>query len=114
SPSASMPRPSVARFAERPKESALRSTLQELVKNKAVACGEIWSAASQDELPVSEEERLRGGDRRIDACRMVETLRPHDAEEVASAVLSQFPAATIATYRLLCEIKPIDPQGTRS
>ena len=95
-----------ARFAERPKEAALRSTLQELVKNKAVACGEIWSAASQDELVVSEEERLRGGDRRIDACLMIETLRAHGAEQLASAAVSQFPAVTIATYRLLCEIKP--------
>ena len=98
-----------ARFAERPKEPALRSALQELVKDKAVACGEIWFAASQDELPVSEEERLRGGDRRIDACLMIETLRAHDAEQVACVLSSQFPAATIATYRLLCERKPIDP-----
>lgn len=100
-----------ARFGERPKEPALRSALQELVKDKTVARGEIWSAASQDELPVSEEERLRGGDRRIDACLLIETLRAHDAEQVAGALSSEFPA-TIATYRLLCEIKPTNHQFT--
>ena len=78
--------------------------LQELVKDKAVACGEIWSAASQDELPLSEEERLRGGDRRITACLMVETLRAHDGERLASALSRQFPTAAIGIYRLLCEI----------
>jgi hypothetical protein len=95
-----------ARFTERPNEAVLKSVLKELIKNKAVACGEVWSAVSQDELPLSEEERLRGGDRRIDACLVIETLRARDAEQVASALSSQFSTAAIAIYRLLCEITP--------
>src|SRR4051794_25379564 len=60
------------RFGERPDESALRATLERLMRDKAVACGEIWMAASPREFPVSEEERLRGGDRKIEACLLVE------------------------------------------
>jgi hypothetical protein len=93
-----------ARFAERPDEGALKVMLREFVKDKAVACGEVWSAASQDELPLSEEERLRGGDHRIEACLIMEALRAHDAERIASVLLSQFPTASIGVYRLLCEI----------
>jgi hypothetical protein len=95
-----------ARFAERPDEAALKALLREFVQDKRVACGEVWSAVSDDELPLSEEERLRGGDRRIEACLIIETLRAHDAERIAGALLRQFPTASIAVYRLLCEISP--------
>jgi hypothetical protein len=57
-----------------------------------------------DQLPPSEEERLRGGDRRIEACLMVETLRGQEAERLAEALSVQFPAARIGVYRLLCDI----------
>jgi hypothetical protein len=80
-----------ARFVERPNEAALKSLLQQFVKDKAVACEEIWAAARQDELPLSEEERLRGGDRRIEACLVIDTLRAQDADRVASALFNQFP-----------------------
>src|SRR4051812_48493963 len=56
------------RFSERPDEGALKAEIETLMRDKAVACGEIWSAASPKEFPVSEEERLRGGDRKIEAC----------------------------------------------
>src|SRR5262245_46173690 len=93
-----------ARFSERPDENALKSTLESLLRDSAVACGEIWSAAGMGQRPLTEEERLRGGDRRIEACLMVETLRPQEAERVAGALSAQFPVATIGVYRLLCEI----------
>ena len=92
------------RFSERPDEQALKSTLESLLQDSAVARGEIWSAAHMDQLPLSEEERLRGGDRRIEACLMVETLRGQEAERIARALSVQFPAAAIGVYRLLCEI----------
>jgi hypothetical protein len=93
-----------ARFSEHPDENALRSTLESLSQDRAVACGEIWSAASTGQRAPSEEERLRGGDRRIEACLMVETLRGEEAERIAGALASRFPAAAIGVYRLLCEI----------
>jgi hypothetical protein len=94
----------VARFSERPDENALKATLENLLQDKSIACGEIWSAAGVPRLPLSEEERLRGGDRRLQACLMVDTLRLQDAERVAGTLSSQFPAAAIGVYRLLCEI----------
>jgi hypothetical protein len=93
------------RFNERPAETALKATIETLMQNKAVACGEIWRAASPIAFPVSEEERLRGGDRKIEACLLVETLRVPDAEWVSAALMREFPNAEIGVYRLLCEIR---------
>ena len=95
-----------ARFGERPDPNALKATVERLMKDKAMACGEVWSAVSASEFPVSEEERLRGGDRKIETCLFVETLRVAEAETTAAALSGQFPSATIGVYRLLCEIRP--------
>jgi hypothetical protein len=57
-------------------------------------------------IPVSEEERLRGGDGKIEACLLVETLRVAEAEKVAGTLSGQFPSATVGVYGLLCEIRP--------
>jgi hypothetical protein len=93
------------RYNERPDEGALKSTIEELMADKAVACGEIWSAAGAREFPVSEEERLRGGDRKIEACLLIETLRVPDAERIAALLSSAYPRGEIGVYRLLCEIR---------
>jgi hypothetical protein len=92
------------RFDERPDEHALKTTIGTLMQDKAVASGEIWSAVSAREFPVSEEERLRGGDRKIEACLLIETLRVLDAERIAASLASAFPRSEIGVYRLLCEI----------
>jgi len=93
------------RFAERQDEAALKATIEQLMQDKAVACGEIWTAASPSEFPVSEEEHLRGGDRKIATCLLVETLRVAAAEGIARALPAQFPQAAMGVYRLLCEIR---------
>ena len=93
------------RFGERPDERGLKTTLETLMQDKAVACGEIWLAAESRQFPVSEEERLRGGDRKIEACLLVETLRVSDAETIAAALADRFPQAAVGLYRLLCEIR---------
>ncbi len=75
------------------------------MQDAAVACCEIWSAAALHQFPVSAEERLRGGDRKIEACLLVETLRVPQAE--ASRPRSRPAAqAAVGVYRLLCEIRP--------
>jgi hypothetical protein len=94
------------RFGERQDRAALAAAIDGLMLNKAVACGEIWSAVSPGEFPVSEEERLRGGDRKIETCLLVETLRATDAEVVAQTLGTRFPSAMAGVYRLLCEIGP--------
>ena len=58
------------------------------------------------EFPVSAEERLRGGDRKLDTCLLVETLRVSDAEKIARALANDFYGANIGVYRFLCEIAP--------
>jgi hypothetical protein len=94
------------RFGERPDEAVLKVVIETLMHDRAVACGEIWRAADPREFPVSEEERLRGGDRKIEACLLVETLRVQDAQTVAAALVQEFPRAEMGVYRLLCEIRP--------
>ena len=97
------------RFTRPPALSVLQDTAKELAADKAVACAEIWQARSAAEFPVSEEERVRGGDARIEACLMVETLRLADAETIAAALANRFqesaPASAVGIYRLLCEIR---------
>jgi hypothetical protein len=95
-----------ARFGTRPDEGELRRVIETLLRDKAVACGEIWTAATPREFPVSEEERLRGGDNKIETCLIVDTLRVADAEGIAADWAGQFPAAAVGVYRLLCEIRP--------
>jgi len=94
------------RFSERPDEAALKAVLEALIRDKAVACGEIWRAVDPLEFPISTEERLRGGDRKIEACLLVEALRVSDAERIAAALARDFQETTIGVYRLLCEIAP--------
>lgn len=93
------------RFRERPDETALKATLDNLIQDKAVARGEVWSAVTGGRLPLSEEERLRGGDSRIEGCLLVETLRVSDAERIAAALSTRFPGSALGIYRLLCEIR---------
>ncbi len=102
------------RFSERPDESVVKAAVETLMQDRAVACGEIWSAVSAREFPVSEEERLRGGDRKIEACLVIETLRVADAERIAATLSDTFARSEIGVYRLLCEIRADAPgPGTR-
>jgi hypothetical protein len=93
------------RFGERPDEAAVHAEIDRLIRNPAVACGEIWLAADRREFPISTEERLRGGDRKMAGCLIVETLRLDDAEQIATALATVFPHTEIGIYRLLCDIR---------
>jgi hypothetical protein len=90
------------RFPARP--DGIEAALEALSRDKAVACAEFWSAVDRAAVPVSEEERLRGGDQKIGACALVETLRVEDAGRIAAVLTAQFPSATAGVYRLLCQI----------
>ena len=93
------------RFSQRPDEQALKSIIERLVQDKAVANGEIWSAVSALEFPISEEERLRGGDRKIETCLVINTLRVQDAERITPFVSEAFSQSEIGVYRFLCELR---------
>src|SRR6185312_7017467 len=93
-----------ARFNESIDGVALTAQLETLVQDEAVASGEIWSALDPAGMPVSMEEKLRGGDRKIRGCLMVDTLRQGDAENLGARLAAQFPKADVGVFRVLCQI----------
>jgi len=87
-----------------PDVAALTSRLDALVKDAAVASGEIWQAVDPAGMPVSEEERLRGGDRKITGALLVDTLRQAEAEKLAERLSRELSGADVGVYRVLCTI----------
>jgi hypothetical protein len=69
-----------------------------------VAGGEIWIALDPAGQPVSMEEKLRGGDRKIAGCLMIDTLRQHDADKIGAKLSGQFPATEVGVFRVLCQL----------
>lgn len=100
----------VVRFDRRPNEAALRDLVETLVRDDTVACGEVWMGAHPPALVQTEEERLRGGDRRIEACLLIETLRADDATRIAASLAASFTGAVVGVYRLLCDVRSASAQ----
>jgi hypothetical protein len=92
------------RFNDAPDTAKLTSLVQTLVQDPVIACCEIWTAVDPASQPVSEEERLRGGDKKIKACLMVDTLRQGDAEKLGERLARQFANADVGVFRVLCQI----------
>jgi hypothetical protein len=97
-----------ARFNEVPDISALTARAEVLVKDTSVASCEIWRAVDRAGQPVSMEEKLRGGDKKIEACLMVDTLRQADAEAVGARLAKDFTGADVGVFRVLCQISQGD------
>jgi hypothetical protein len=93
-----------ARFDVAPEMSALTALAENLVHDAGVASCEIWSAVDPAGLPVSMEEKLRGGDKKIKACLMVDTLRQRDAEKLGERLSQQFAGAEVGVFRVLCQL----------
>ena len=93
-----------ARFSDAPDIAALTAVLEEWVRDTSVACGEIWIALDPAGMPVSMEEKLRGGDRKIKGCLMIDTLRQTDAESVGARLSKQFSGAEVGVFRVLCQL----------
>jgi hypothetical protein len=55
-------------------------------------------------MPVSMEEKLRGGDKKIGGCLLVDTLYQRDAENLGEALSKQFTGAEVGVFRVLCQI----------
>jgi hypothetical protein len=92
------------RFDETPDEAAMAPLMDELAKDPAIATVELWIAADAGGQPVSMEEKLRGGDRKIKACLIVDTLRQPPAEALGVRMAKQFPGAEIGVFRVLCHL----------
>jgi hypothetical protein len=93
-----------ARFNDAFDIGTLTRLADTLVKDAAVAACEIWTAVDPAGQPVSMEEKLRGGDKKIKACLMIDTLRQADAEKLGDQLGKQFPAAEIGVFRVLCQL----------
>jgi hypothetical protein len=92
------------RFNDAPDIGALTSLADTLVKDTNIAACEIWTGVDPAGQPVSEEERLRGGDEKIKACLMVDTLRQPDAEKLGARLAKQFANTDVGVFRVLCQL----------
>jgi len=93
-----------ARFSQAPDATALSGVLEKLVADTAVAGGEIWMALDAAGMPVSMEEKLRGGDKKIAGALVIDTLYEEGAQAVGAQLAKQFPPADIGIFRVLCHI----------
>lgn len=93
-----------ARFDEAPDVGALSALAETLVQDPAVAACEIWTAVDPAGMPVSQEETLRGGDKKIKACLMVDTLRQAEAEKIGERLSQEFAGAEVGVFRVLCQL----------
>ena len=93
-----------ARFNRTPDEAVLSGLLEKLTADTAVAGGEIWIALDPAGMPVSMEEKLRGGDKKIAGALLIDTLYQEHAEAIGVQLTEQFPGADICVYRVLCQI----------
>jgi hypothetical protein len=93
-----------ARFNRKPDEPELSAVLEKLGAESAVANGEIWIALDPAGMPVSMEEKLRGGDKKIAGALMIDTLYQDAAKMVESHLAKQFPDADVGVFRVLCQI----------
>jgi hypothetical protein len=92
------------RFNDVPDIGALTSLADTLVKDTNIAACEIWNAVDPAGQPVSEEERLRGGDKKIKACLMVDMLRQDAAEKLSARLSKVFANADVGVFRVLCQL----------
>jgi hypothetical protein len=93
-----------ARFSRSPDEAVLSGVLEKLTADTAVAGGEIWIALDPAGMPVSMEEKLRGGDKKIAGALMIDTLYQDDAETVGARLAKEFREADVGVFRVLCQI----------
>lgn len=92
------------RFNEQPDVDALTKQAKVLVQDASIAACEIWTAVDPAGQPVSMEEKLRGGDKKIKACLMVDTLHQADAEKLGARLAKQFANADVGVFRVLCQL----------
>jgi len=93
-----------ARFTDAPDMAAVTARAETLAQDAGVAACEIWTAVDPAGQPVSMEEKLRGGDKKIKTCLMVDTLRQADAEAIGAQLASDFARADVGVFRVLCQI----------
>ena len=91
-------------FDAMPDVTALTTKIGGMIGDPAIAAGEIWVATDPTGQPVSMEEKLRGGDRRIKGALMIDTLHEADAVKLGAALQSEYAGAEVGVFRVLCQI----------
>jgi hypothetical protein len=74
------------------------------LQDAGVAGGEIWIALDSAGQPMSMEEKLRGGDKKIKGALMIDTLRQRAAESLGEQLAREFPATDVGVFRVLCQL----------
>jgi hypothetical protein len=92
------------RFNSQPDDAALTKRIDAAMQDAAVAGGEIWIALDPAGMPVSMEEKLRGGDKKIKGALVLDTLRHRDAELLGEQLAKEFSAAEVGVFRVLCQL----------
>lgn len=92
------------RFNDTPDEQKLAALLDELLADINIVSGEIWTATTAASQPVSLEEKIRGGDRKIKGAVMIDTLRQADAEALGARLAKQFPQSEVGVFRMLSQL----------
>ena len=100
----------VAQFTESPDVQELSSYVQATSVQEDVLRAELWTAAP---LPLREtsfaEVEIRGPDRAIAACVLIETATEEDARSIARASSERLTGADqVGLYRLMCGLSQCD------
>jgi hypothetical protein len=91
-----------ARFTAPHDLTALKTALADITKDETTV-GEIWSSAEAG-ATMSEEEKLRGGDKKIAQCLLVDTLDQRKAEKIAERLQREFSEAEIGVFRVIAHM----------
>lgn len=92
------------RFNDVPDIGGLTRLSDFLVRDPGIAACEVWTAVDPAGQPVSMEEKLRGGDKKIKACLMVDTLRQREAEKLGERFSKEFTGEEVGAFRVLCQL----------
>ena len=91
-------------MTRRPTKASSTALLDKLVADTNIAGGEIWIATDPAGQPVSMEEKLRGGDKKIKGALLVDTLHQADAEALGERLAKEFSGAEVGVFRVLCQL----------
>jgi hypothetical protein len=92
------------RFNDVPDIGGLTRLSDALARDPGIAACEVWTAVDPAGQPVSMEEKLRGGDKKIKACFMVDALRQSDADKLGERFAKDFASADVGVFRVLCQL----------
>ena len=81
----------------------IQKTLDATYDPAKVAWIEKWVADEKPEDEAKAEEQIRGPDKKIKICFILETIREEDARMIASELFKKSIRAEIGIYNLLCE-----------